>query len=96
MNISTVSASSIPSEGTVVIKFGASWCNPCKMLTKILENKAYSIPTYAVDVDSEKEFTQKFGVRNIPTLVMLNNGVEVKREVGLPATNKLETFFREQ
>ena len=51
-----------------VFRFTAEWCNPCKMLAKVLEQEGIDIPT--VDVDKNKELAAKYGIRSIPTIVI--------------------------
>src|SRR6185437_7716572 len=64
--------------GLVVVKFYATWCPPCKMLTKTLD---HVIPDYtgrvqfvAVDVDQHKDLEQEYGVKSYPTIIFFNNG----------------------
>jgi len=65
------------------IYFSAQWCGPCKMLGPLMEEIAtegYSVQK--VDVDSNTELSQKYGIRNIPTVVLTVNGEEAARKVG--------------
>jgi thioredoxin 1 len=65
------------------IYFSAQWCGPCKMLGPLMEElntEGYSVQK--VDVDSNTELSQKYGIRNIPTVVLTVNGEEVARKVG--------------
>ncbi len=62
-----------------VLKFYADWCKPCHMLTEILEGKEYD----PVDITQEKELTEQYKVRSVPTLVFLKDGVEMHRYSGL-------------
>ena len=63
--------------------FSASWCGPCKMLAPIMNDVSQQIPVQKVDVDSEFELASQYNVRNVPTVVLLDNGQEVKRFVGV-------------
>lgn len=63
--------------------FSAKWCGPCRMLGPIMEQVSQQIPVQKVDVDSEYELASQYGIRNIPTVVLLQNGQEVKRFVGV-------------
>ena len=63
--------------------FSAAWCNPCKMLGPIMNDVSQQIPVQKVDVDSEFELASQYNVRNVPTVVLLDNGQEVKRFVGV-------------
>jgi len=65
------------------IYFSAIWCGPCKMLGPVMEeiaSEGYSVQK--VDVDSNTELSQKYGIRSIPTVVLTVNGEEVSRKVG--------------
>ena len=63
--------------------FSASWCGPCKTLGPIMNDVSQQIPVQKVDVDSEFELASQYNVRNVPTVVLLDNGQEVKRFVGV-------------
>lgn len=70
----------------VLIDFYADWCGPCKMLSPILVKLSQDHPEITVvkcDVDKNQELAMKFGVRSIPTVVAMKNGVEVNRKIGL-------------
>ncbi len=58
-----------------IVDFYATWCGPCKALHPILEelSKEYSgkIDIYQIDVDQEKDLAAAFGIRSIPTLLMI-------------------------
>ena len=65
------------------IYFSAVWCGPCKMLGPVMEeiaSEGYSVQK--VDVDSNTELSQKYGIRNIPTVILTIDGEEVARKVG--------------
>jgi len=63
--------------------FSASWCGPCRTLWPIMNEVSQQIPVQKVDVDSEFELASQYNVRNVPTVVLLDNGQEVKRFVGV-------------
>ncbi len=67
-----------------LVYFSAAWCQPCKMLGPVMEelqSEGYSVQK--IDVDSNAELSQKYGVRNIPTVILTINGEEIARKVGL-------------
>lgn len=70
----------------VVVDFWATWCGPCKaiapMLEAIAEEKQGDIVIAKLDVTPNRAKAAEFGVRNIPCLVLFQNGVEVARHVG--------------
>jgi thioredoxin 1 len=84
--------SNIPESGKVLIKFSASWCSPCKVLTSIIENNPPSIPIVEIDIDQDYELADKYKVRGVPTLIVFENGEELKRKVGLITAVQLRDF----
>ena len=73
-------------EKTVLIDFFADWCGPCKMLSPIIEQFAKEnekVKVVKINVDELPDLAVKYGVRSIPTLVVIKNGEEVNRSVGL-------------
>ena len=73
------------SEGITVIDFYADWCQPCKILTPILERVSEKVEAKIckVNVDESRELAKQFGVRGIPFLVVIKNGKMVEQSVGL-------------
>ena len=74
------------SDKKVLIDFYADWCGPCRMLSPVVDEIAAendSIIVGKVNVDDEPALAQEFGVMSIPTLVVLKNGAEVKRSMGV-------------
>ncbi len=75
------------SKGTVLVDFFATWCGPCRMLSPILEQVAdevgEDIKLYKVDIDECLDIAKKFGVMSVPTMVVLKDGAEVQRLIGL-------------
>ena len=63
--------------------FSAGWCNPCKMLGPIMNEISQKIPVQKIDVDSNSEIVQRYGIRQIPTVVLVNGDVEVTRFIGV-------------
>jgi len=75
-----------------VLRFTASWCGPCKMLAKNLEIAGLNLPIEVVDIDVHNEVAQEYGIRGVPTLVMLDENIEVKRMVGVKTVNELQEW----
>ena len=74
------------SDQTVLIDFYADWCGPCKMLSPIVTEVAKENPEIKVvkiDVDAEQDLAIEYQVMSIPTLVVIKDGNEVNRAVGL-------------
>ena len=76
-----------------VLRFTASWCQPCKMLAKTLEDVDTRIPIEVIDIDEKQEVAMQYGIRGVPTLVMLDGDIEVKRFSGMKMKNELAEWF---
>jgi len=76
----------ITRRGVVLIDFWAPWCAPCKIIAPTLNEIAESDPGFTVakvNVDQNQQLAKKFKIRNIPTMLVLKDGVEAKRIVGV-------------
>jgi len=62
--------------------FSAPWCGPCRMLGPVMQRVNNTIPVQKINVDEQSQMAQQYNVRNIPTVVLLENGQEVKRIIG--------------
>ena len=74
-----------------IVKFGAPWCGPCRNQDAILEELAqegYNIEK--VNVDENEEFVEKYGVRNVPTLLFFDGEELVERRIGLTRKDEIK------
>lgn len=76
----------LKSDKKVLIDFFANWCGPCKMLSPIVEEFAKEnndVKVVKVNVDEEQDLAIEYQVMSIPTLIVMENGKELNRSVGL-------------
>lgn len=76
----------LKAEGKVLVDFFADWCGPCKMLSPIVDEVAeenHGIKVCKINVDDEPELAMRYNVMSIPTLVVIQNGEEMNKSVGL-------------
>lgn len=76
-----------------ILRFTASWCQPCKALAKQLEEINTNLPIEVIDIDDNQALAMDYGIRSVPTLVMLDENVEVKRRTGIVAKNLLQEWL---
>jgi len=78
-----------------VLYFTAEWCNPCQRTRPIAEElkKDGVIDFIFVDADTEIELLEKFGIRSVPTYVLLEDGREVKRMSGAKTREEFLDFI---
>ena len=76
-----------------VLKFSASWCGPCQALSMTLKNVESDIAIKEIDIDEELDLAAQYGIRSVPTMVMLEDGKEIKRVSGALALPKVKEFL---
>ena len=82
----------IPKKGKVLVDFHADWCGPCKAMKPTLKQfeESSKTPLVMVNVDTENEIAAKYGVRSIPCFIVVEDGLEIKRKIGMQSLDQLE------
>ena len=84
----------LDSDKVSIVDFWAEWCGPCRMVGPIIEELATEYDGQAVigkvNVDHNPEISQKYGVRNIPTILFIKGGEVVEKHVGAAPKSVLE------
>ena len=76
-----------------VLKFYADWCQPCKALSKMLEEIKTEVSIEEIDIDDKTDIAREYGIRSVPTLVMLDGNTEIKRKTGTMPKKDLEEWL---
>ena len=75
-----------------ILKFQASWCQPCKMLSKAIEGEDLGVVVEEVDIDDNRDLAIQYGVRGVPTMVLVREGTEVARVSGYMSADKVREW----
>jgi thioredoxin 1 len=74
--------------------FSAPWCVPCQSLGPIMDQVALrGIPVEKVNIDYETDRTVAANVTSVPTVVLAQNGVEIKRFTGAKSLQQVLDFY---
>ena len=87
----------LKSDKPVIADFNASWCGPCKMLGPVLEEiseQRDDVKIVSVNVDDNRELAEKYDIYSIPCIVVIKNGEEVNRHVGLIPKSAVEALIK--
>ena len=78
-----------------ILRFTASWCQPCKSMAMMLEEINADVPVEVIDIDVHSEIAMEYGIRSVPTLVMKDGNIEVKRTTGLKTKERLTEWIND-
>lgn len=82
------------SETPAMVDFWAAWCGPCRMVAPVVEELATQyqgkIKVAKMDVDQNRQTPAKFGIRNIPTLILFKDGEVAQTIIGAQPKSSIE------
>jgi len=78
---------------TVLVDVFATWCGPCKMQSKVLE-ELDNIKIVKVDVDNSEDLAHEFGIMSIPTLILFKDGKIVNKRVGFTPLSEINEYLK--
>ena len=82
----------------VLVDFNANWCGPCRMLRPVLDEiikERDDVKIVSINVDNNEELARNYGVMSIPCLVLIENGQEIRRSVGLISKSEIKRLIGE-
>lgn len=80
-----------------VLKFEADWCGACQKMKPVFSSVAGSsdgVSFQSIDIDRQASLADRYGVKQIPTIVAVKNGREVGRLTGYQNAAKLQSFVK--
>ena len=78
-----------------VLYFSAGWCSACKGVTLIIEQlvSTKSIPVNQINIDYDVSSVEEYKIKSVPTIIILENGKEIKRYTGSITSNQLQNLI---
>ena len=76
-----------------ILYFTAAWCGPCKALSPIMDSLQGQINFDKINVDTNTDLSAQYGVRGVPSLVLVENGSEVNRLTGVQSKESILNFY---
>lgn len=79
-------------QGVIIVDFYADWCGPCRVMIPILEDLD-NVKVGKVNIDDEQNLAEEWKVNSIPLFVIMKDGVEQKRLVGIRSKSELQQII---
>lgn len=77
-----------------LLKFSATWCGPCKSLANNFKYvELGDVELVNIDIEEQSDKAREYGIRGVPTMVLLEDGKEVKRKSGVLMADQIEEFI---
>lgn len=76
-----------------ILKFSATWCGPCRQLTATIKTLNLAVPVEEIDVDQQPAVAAKFGIRGVPTMLLIDeHDVVINRVTGNQTAESIQKF----
>jgi thioredoxin-like negative regulator of GroEL len=76
-----------------ILKFSMENCGPCKLLAHTIQNSQYRNVVEEIDADAEVDLCIKYGIRTVPTVLVLHSGIVVGRKIGNMTLEAFDEFI---
>ena len=76
-----------------ILYFSATWCQPCKNFKPIMEQVSRELPVQFVDVDANPQLVAEYGIKSVPTVLIINNGQVSSRQAGVLTESQIKSLW---
>ena len=84
-------------KGLTVVDFYASWCSPCKMLAKVMDELSSELADVSfvkINVDKASELASSFGIESIPVILVYKDAVKMHQVVGFQDAASIKQLLK--
>ena len=89
----------IENEEKVIVDVWAEWCGPCRIMKPVFETVSEKnesdVQMYTLNIDKNRDISEKYNIRSIPTILTFNKGKLVNRSVGLLGEQQLKSIINQ-
>lgn len=78
-----------------ILYFSSTWCGPCKHFKPIMEQISNELPVKFIDVDKNPDMTAAYGIRNVPTLVVVKDGQVAQKQAGVLTESQVKGLWNQ-